>query len=159
MSRGGTATRTRRSRYGLVVLVVSGCEVAPCEEDIRAQVLDPRVTFVVGDEEVEAELADEAVERERGWKHRRCDRRGLLLVPETRAALPVWGCGLVDPIDLHWIRDGAVVEVVRELAPCSEPCGACPRFGEDLEVDAVLETPAGALAADAGARVAGWPPT
>lgn len=134
-----------------------GCEPTGCEEDIRAQVIDQRIRLELGDEVLEAELADEPHERERGWMHRRCDREALLLVPERPSALPIWGCALVEPLDLHLIRDGVVVEVVRDLEPCSRPCGRCPVVGESIAVDAVLETPAGGLKAEAGTRVLGLP--
>lgn len=136
---------------------LAGCEAVTCDEDIRAQVLDQRVTLTIGDEAIEAELADQMVERERGWMHRRCGREGLLLVPMERSALPVWGCGLIDAVDLYFIRAGTVVELTRGLPPCDAPCGECPVVGDEIEVDAVLETPAGALAVDVGAVVRGWP--
>jgi len=150
-------TRSQAVGLGLVVLASCGDDQAGCEEDVRAQVIDERVTLEVGDESLEAELADDAVERERGWMHRRCDREALLLVPDVRGELPVWGCGLVDAVDLHFIRAGEVVEVVRDLLPCGPACGACPLVGEGIEVDAVLETPASELAAEQGAVVRGWP--
>ncbi|MCA9655275.1 MAG: DUF192 domain-containing protein [Myxococcales bacterium] len=143
---------------GLALLGAPGCEQdETCEEDVRAQVLDERVTLELGDETLEAELADEPTERERGWRHRRCDREGLLLVPDAPGELPIWGCGLTAPIDLHLLRDAMVVEVVRDLPPCELPCDACPVVGEGRVVDAVLETPAGALMAEPGAPVDGLP--
>ena len=138
------------------VVTALGCGTAPCEEDVRAQVLDERVTLQVGDEAVEAELADEPTERERGWMHRACEREGLLLVSDEPGELPVWGCELVAPIDVHWVRDGVVVELAAGLEPCPAPCDGCPIAGEGLVVDAVLETPTGALRAAVGARVSGW---
>lgn len=150
-------TRSRSAWCGSSLALVFGCGTVPCEEDVRAQVIDERVTLVVGDARVEAELADEAVERERGWMHRVCGREALLLVPDAPRELPVWGCGLVEPVDLHWIRDGEVVARDLDLEPCAEPCTGCPIVGEGLVIDAVLETSAGTLTAAAGARVSGWP--
>lgn len=127
----------------LAAVVASGCEgEAACEEDIRAQVLDERVEIAVDGATLLAELADEAVERDRGWKHRRCDREALLFVPDAPGELPVWGCGLVEAIDVVFIADGLAV-AVEVLAPCPEPCGGCPVIGEGVLVDAVLELPTG----------------
>ena len=140
------------------LLVGSACEEeASCEEDVRAQQLDERLTLQVGQEAAEVEVADDVTERERGWMHRRCDRQGLLLVPDVPEPLPIWGCGLVDPVDLHFIRGDEVVDVVRDVEPCGMPCDACPLHGEDVPVDAVVETLAGTLAADIGAPIRGLP--
>lgn len=141
----------------LGLLTSTACEEEGCEEDVRAQVLDERVTLTLGDDVVEAELADEPTERERGWRHRSCDREGLLLVPDTPGELPIWGCGLTAPVDLHLLRDTMVVEVIRGLEPCALPCDRCPVVAEGWVVDAVLETPAGALAAERGDPVDGLP--
>lgn len=134
----------------LAALPLAACEDEPvCEEDAKAQVLDERVDVSVAGRELVAELADEAVERERGWKHRVCDREALLIVPDAPdTALGVWGCGLVEPVDAWFVADGIIVDAV-ELAPCAEPCGACA-IVEAGPVDAVLETPAGALEAAVG---------
>ena len=114
-----------------------------CEEDIRAQVIDERVEITVDGAALLAELADETVERDRGWKHRRCDREALLFVPDAPGeALPIWGCALVEAVDVVFIADGQA-QAVEALAPCPEPCDACPIVGEGLPVDAVLELPAG----------------
>ncbi|NVB42451.1 DUF192 domain-containing protein [Pseudenhygromyxa sp. WMMC2535] len=125
-----------------------------CEEDIRAQVLDTTALTIVELElELDAELADEAVERDRGWKHRRCDREALLLIPDLPASeLPVWGCALTEAIDVALIRDELVLAVER-LEPCAEPCASCPVIAEGVSVDAVLELPADSVAIAAGQRV------
>lgn len=138
------------------LLCVAACDGPDaCEEDVRAQTIEERVTLVVGGQPVDAELADEATERDRGWKHRACDREALLLVPDEPGPLPIWGCALTGPVDLAFIRNGVTVEVAEDLLPCPEPCGGCPLVGEGLEVDAVLEVPAGALTLEPGAAVEG----
>jgi uncharacterized membrane protein (UPF0127 family) len=131
----------------LAALTLASCEDEPaCEEDPKAQILDERVSVSVAGRELSAELADELVERERGWKHRVCDREALLIVPDTPdTELGVWGCGLVEPVDAWFVDDGIIVDAV-ELAPCAEPCGSCA-IVEAGPVDAVLETPAGELEA------------
>ena len=85
-----------------------------------------------------AELADDAVERDRGWKKRACDREAILLVPDQPSPLPVWGCDLAEGIDVIGMHEGAVV-YVEPLDPCEPPCGGCPTVGDNITVDAVLE--------------------
>lgn len=111
-----------------------------CEEDVQAQILDDTRTIEVDEVSYDAEVADDTTERERGWRYRRCDREALLLVPDEPGPLPIWGCELAEPVDVLFVRDGEVVELVRDLQPCS-PCSACTLVGEDIEVDAVVELP------------------
>lgn len=130
---------------------IVGCEGAqPCEENLGAQTLEARVDVEVGEATVSAELADDATERERGWRRRACAREAILLVPDQPAPLPVWGCELVEPIDVIGIRDDRVV-FVEPLAPCASPCGGCPTVGDGISVDAILEVPADALDVNVGA--------
>lgn len=133
------------------MVAVAGCEGAmPCEENVGAQSIEQRIEVEVGDATVSAELADEATERERGWRKRACGREAILLVPDRPGPLPVWGCELVDSIDVVGIRDGRVVFVER-LASCEPPCGGCPTVGDGISVDAILEVPANALDVSVGA--------
>ena len=128
----------------------AGCEgVEPCREDPGAQTLEQRVDVEIGDDTLLAELANDETARDRGWKKRACDREALLLVPDQPGPLPVWGCELVDPIDVIGIRGEQVVFVER-LDPCVAPCGGCPTVGDGVPVDAVLEVLADALEARVG---------
>jgi len=136
----------------------AGCDGDACEEDVRAQVLETRASLVIGAAEVEAEVALHEVERDRGWKHRRCDLEALLLVAPEDAELSLWGCGLRDPIDVLWIREGTIVGVHLSLEPCAEPCGDCPIIAPEGPVDAAIELPSGSLSVDVGASVVGLDP-
>lgn len=157
------STRDRRGTRALAAFAAAtvclglGCEPETCDEDIRAQVIEQRVRLTLGGRTIEAELADEPTERDRGWMHRRCDREALLLVPDARGELPIWGCGLTSAVDLHSLRDDTVVDIIDDLAPCEGPCGGCPVVGEGVIVDAMLETPAGTLEVQVGASVEGLP--
>lgn len=144
----------------LVILGLSasvlGCDRGEaCEENLGAQSLDERVELVIADQTVSAELADDEVERERGWRKRACNREAILLVPDQPEALAVWGCELVDAIDVIGVHDGQVVFVER-LDPCDAPCSGCATVGDGVIVDGVLEVPVDALDVEVGASV-DWP--
>lgn len=127
-------------------------EADPCEEQAGAQVLDEDAEVSIGGETILAELADDEVERERGWRKRRCGREGLLLVPDEPAPLPVWGCDLAASVDAFGLRAGQVVYAA-SIAPCPLPCGDCPTHGDAIVIDAVLEVPPRALDVEVGASV------
>ncbi len=136
-----------------LLATITGCQgAAPCEENVGAQTLEQRVEVEIGDASVLAELADDTTQRERGWRKRACGREALLLVPDQPEPLPVWGCELVDPLDVLGIRDGRVVFIER-LSPCGPPCGDCPTVGDGIPVNGTLEVLAGALDVDVGAPV------
>lgn len=117
------------------------CEESNCEEDLRAQTELDRGTIVLGQAQLEAEFARTQVERERGWKFRRCDREALVILPETPPeAMSLWGCGLVDAVDVAFVRDGQISELGGTLEPCAEPCSGCPTIDSEAPVDAAIET-------------------
>lgn len=147
----------RRGGLTLIAVLLGGCPDESCEEDVRAQVLDERVELSIDGVALSVELADEAVERERGWRHRTCDLTGILLVPDEPGPLPIFGCELAVAIDVAFVRDGSIVESDR-LEPCAPPCGACPLLGEGIEVDAVLEVPIATWDLSPGVSVEGIPP-
>jgi uncharacterized membrane protein (UPF0127 family) len=142
-------------RFGLLValslsLLVTSCEGEdPCEEDVAAQVLEDRVELTIRASVFRAELADEATERDRGWKYRRCDREALVLLLEEPGFLPVWGCDLAYPVDVAFVREDEVVDSGR-LEPCPSPCGSCLRLGEGVEVDFVVELPVDSVTLEVG---------
>lgn len=152
------------TRHGLALVACVAAGVAACGdegecvEDIRAQVLAEVVEVTVGDAVVVAEVADSDVERARGWRHRRCGRDAIVLVGDGQP-LPVWMCEVPDPLDLVFVQGGRVVDVVEAAPPCGPPCDACPRYGEGLPVDGVVEWPAGRYAAEIGDPVGGIPGT
>lgn len=152
----------------VAVALLLGCDEAPaaCEEDPVAQVIPERVDVQVfaasaGDASdlaaplvtLSAELADEQVERERGWRARTCDLEALLMLQDSAAPLGIWGCGLREPIAVAFVRDHVVVGVIDELVPCDAPCLSCPIIGDDLVVDAVLELGPGQLKPELDQRV------
>lgn len=128
----------------LLLLAACGEDGGVCEESPQALVQQTSATVIAGDRSLSVEVADSGEELTRGLQHRRCDFSGLLLVnPHPGSALPIWCCEVVQPLDLAFVRDGVVVEVAEDVAPCAAPCDRCPIFGEGVGVDAVLETQAG----------------
>lgn len=59
----------------------------------------------------------------------------------------VWMDGVLIPLDIAWIADGHIVQVLR-LEPCPSGDG-CPSWESPGPVDALLEVPAGELPGDA----------
>lgn len=114
--------------------------------------LEEQLTIRVGETILDAELADEPVEIDRGWRKRRCDLEALVLQPSEPGPLPVWGCELTRPLDVAFVGDATVLDV-RRLEPCSAPCGGCPTIGDELTVDFVLEVPADTIPLEVGMSV------
>ncbi len=139
-------------------ILAIACEGGVCEEDIRAQVIEQEAELMIGEQVVLAEVASTDVERERGWKHRRCDREALLLLAPSDGELAIWGCGLTQAVDVLWIRDGEVIAIDGPIEPCAEPCGSCVLSSAGSPVDAALEVPQGALTASVGETVVGLDP-
>ncbi len=131
----------------LAALASAGACEGACEEDIRAQTLEERRLITIAAEgetiEVLVEVARSQTERERGWKHRQCDMEGLALALESPTEAPVWMCEVGVALDLLFVRGGELVAVERAAPPCAAPCDACPRYGEGVTVDAVIELPHG----------------
>ena len=143
----------------ITALMPLGCDAdaAKCVEDIRAQVLSDRATLRIGPIDVDAEIAHTQTERERGWRYRRCDREALVMLSEPGTSVPIWGCDLVDPIDVIYVRANEVLEVFADVAPCPACDASCPQVGADLLVDAVIEVPSGTLHVEPGQLVTDIP--
>jgi uncharacterized membrane protein (UPF0127 family) len=141
----------------LTAMVACQADLQACRDDPGAKVHSEHLELRVGERTYEAEVARTKSDRERGWGRRRCGREALLLVPDARAPLPVWGCHLVEPVQAALIRDGAIVDVAARIDPCAAPCTGCPIFGEAVDVDGVLELPLGVPAPRVGERVEGVP--
>ncbi len=134
-----------------------GCgepEQLPCEEQGGTELR--RVLLELGEVELSAEVASTEDERATAWADRLCNLEGLLWVPDDigPAAIPL--CDVRVAVDLAFLRDGDVVAVERERAPCSADCADCPAYGESgPEVDAVLWVVSGSLEIAVGDRVTG----
>jgi len=149
------APRRLGSTLALALLGCGEPQSLPCEEVDGATEL-PRVVLGVGETALEAELAASEDERRTAWAERRCGLDGLLWVPDEIGPAAVTLCGVEVAVDLAFLRDGEVVAVERERAPCDAACDDCPAYGEDgPEVDAVLWLVSGTLEVVPGDRVTG----
>lgn len=151
--------RCGRSWTGLFVALAAACgdvQSLPCEEPDDASPELDRVSLMVRDTEISAELALDQAARDSAWAGRRCDLDAVLWVPERVGPAAVTLCGLEVAVDLAYVRDGEVVAVDLEVPPCREPCDACPAHGDDgPAVDAVLWFPAGRVDVVEGDSVTG----
>lgn len=142
----------------LIVVLVAACgdpQSLPCEEPGGTDGL-PRVSVVIADTEVSAEVAQDAETRERAWAGRHCDLDGLLWIPDLVEPPAVSLCGVELSVDLAFLRSGSVVAVEIGREGCDGPCETCPRYGETgPAVDAVLWLPTGQVQVAVGDAVTG----
>lgn len=100
------------------------------------------VTVQVGSAEVDAEIADNEAERERGLAGR--DElpggRGMLFVYPGSAVRTYWMKGVRFPLDIIWIDRGRVTGVEADVPV---PRGELPLYSSRTPADRVLEVPAG----------------
>lgn len=126
----------------------------PCEEQGGTELR--RVSVGLGEVELSAEVASTDDERATAWADRLCNLDGLLWVPDAIGPAAISLCEVRVAVDLAFLRDGEVVAIERERAPCSADCEDCPRYGEGgPEIDAVLWTVSGSLEIATGDRVTG----
>jgi hypothetical protein len=109
------------------------------ELSLRGSVTYPNGTTI------EVEIADTPETRERGLSFRRSlqEGRGMLFVlPEVSRPI-FWMKNMKFPIDILWLRDGVIVDVIKE-AP---PYGDLPpiQYLPEADADTVLEIPAGSF--------------
>ncbi|MEM9463017.1 MAG: DUF192 domain-containing protein [Myxococcota bacterium] len=141
-------------------IVVVGCgdpERQPCVERDGASPELPRVSLSVRSGEISAEVADSEQERQTAWAERRCDLDALLWVPDEVGPVSVSLCEVVVAVDLAFLRDGRVVTMERDRAPCRTSCEDCPAYSGDpgSEFDAVLWLLAGEIEIEVGDEVVG----
>lgn len=155
----GRVGACERAVPGLVLAFALGCggpEGLPCEEPTDGTPELERVSLMVRNTEVSAEVAMGEAARSSAWAGRRCDLEALLWVPDAVGLAAVELCEVEVAVDLAFVREGEVVAVELARPPCDAPCEACPAYGEDEPaVDAVLWFPAGQVDVAPGDSVTG----
>lgn len=105
-------------------------------------------TVEVGAARFDVEVAATADQQREGLSGRdRLDEgTGMLFTFAHAGQQQVWMAGMAIALDVAWISDGQVLDVLT-LDPCTEPDqDQCPRWTSPGDVDALLEVPAGSLA-------------
>ena len=110
----------------------------------------PEVTVSFGETRVRAELAVGMVDRARGLSYRDelPEGSGMLFLMGRASRTSFWMQGMRFPIDIVWLREGAVVDVTPEVAPQDGVVANLLRtYAPQEPADEVLELPAGYAAA------------
>jgi uncharacterized protein len=122
------------------VLVVAALALGGCGSSSSGS---PETTTVrIGAAQVDAEIAANEVERERGLSGRDelPDGRGMLFVYSGSAVRSYWMKGMRFPLDIIWIDRGRVTGVEADVPV---PQGDLPLYSSRTPADRVLEVPAG----------------
>jgi len=90
------------------------------------------------------QIADTEQARERGLSGQKGlgEHEGMLFVFEKPDRYPFWMQGMLFPIDIIYIRDGAITEIAADLLP-PKPGSAAAKYSPQLAADHVLEVRAG----------------
>jgi hypothetical protein len=129
----------------MALLALYDAVVAGASPLQRGQVvIDGRVTI-----DVEVARSPQAQAKGLGGRFYLKKGTGMIFPYEAPGRRAFWMKGMLIPIDIIWIRNGAVVAIDANLPPPSST-GALPVYSRTA--DLVLEVPAG-YAAEAGIRV------
>lgn len=101
-------------------------------------------TFLIGNASIKVEIADDIGEQVQGLSGRDslCPDCGMLFVYSRPGIRNFWMRDMKFPLDMIFIRDGAVVEII-EGVPIPEPGKEIPKVQSVHEADMVLEVNAG----------------
>lgn len=107
-----------------------------------------RGSLKIGGIDISVDIARNAVERERGLSGRPSleDGQGMLFVFPKPGRYAFWMKDMRFPIDIVWLRRGVIAAIAHDVPPPSRGRQPETRMPE-VEVDAVLEVPAGYAAA------------
>ncbi len=104
-------------------------------------------TVTIGSARFDVELARTADQQRAGLSDREAlpAGTGMLFTFAHAGEQQVWMAGMAVALDVAWISDGQVLDVLT-LDPCTAPDqDTCPRWTSPGDVDALLEVPAGGL--------------
>jgi len=123
-----------------------GAPILPNPEPTGPQSLPIEGTLRVGEAVISLEVARTPVQQETGLMFRTelPPDRGMAFVLETPTAVAFWMKDTLIPLDIVYVRDGVVTNVVADAPPCE--ADPCPSYPSDGKVDTVIELPAGRAA-------------
>jgi len=103
----------------------------------------------INDAKITVEIADTQDKRKKGLSGRQsiASDGGMLFVFEKRGKYPFWMKGLTFPLDLIWIKDDKVSEILENVPP---PAGGqsdelLPIYQSKEDIDKMLEVSAGTV--------------
>jgi uncharacterized protein len=137
--------RVRGALAVCLVLVLAACADVGGNADSDPAPMET-AQIRIGSDVITVEVARSPDERATGLMGRSDlgDNQGMLFVFEDPRQASFWMMGMLIPIDMVFLRDGVVIEVLPEVPVCGEE--PCPRYGPQDPVDAVLELAAGRAA-------------
>lgn len=106
------------------------------------QKLPISATLISNNQTIELEVAQQPHELEKGLRFRRAlpVNRGMLFVSEKPQQVNVWMKNMNFPIDIVFIRNGSVANIIQNVPACTKI--PCPIYSSQTEVDKVMELPA-----------------
>ena len=129
--------------FALAALVCSvvaglGLFVNQGRYQLAAVVIDGRTNVTV-------KVADSPKKQARGLSivDRLADDEGMLFVFPQPSDYGFWMKGMTFPIDIIWLKDGKIVDIMVDLPPQSDVDGQLPIYRPRVAVTEVLEVPAG----------------
>lgn len=116
-------------------------------QSVPVSVSQSVVNVKIGKAAVRAKIAKTSEERRRGLSgvSELADGEGMIFFFETPAIETFWMKEMLIPIDIIWIRGGAVTGIEENVPqPLPEtPDRLLPRYTSSVPIDTVLEVPAG----------------
>ncbi|MBI2330166.1 DUF192 domain-containing protein [Candidatus Daviesbacteria bacterium] len=103
----------------------------------------------INEAKFKVEIADTQAERSKGLGGRQSlasDEGMLFIFPEV-SKYPFWMKGLKFPLDFIWIRGEIVVDITENAKPpkSGQPDSELPMYQSKVDIDKVLEIPAGSV--------------
>lgn len=109
----------------------------------QPQKLPISATFTKNNQTIQLEVAKKPSELYKGLKFRKSipESRGMLFVVNRAEPIRLWMKDTYIPLDMVFMRDGIVNQVVSNAVPCNAK--PCPAYGGKLSTNQIIELPAG----------------
>lgn len=103
----------------------------------------------INESSIKVEIADTQAKRSKGLSGREslASDEGMLFIFPKEDIYPFWMKGITFALDFVWIRDLAVVDLLENVppAPAGQPDSSLPIYQSKVEINKVLEIPAGTV--------------